>query len=158
MPSWWNCWDRWYGMKGSKKTDEGNFQACQSKKMDSSERARPSKYAGHAQRASEAASEFPSLLTVRNATANASSIHFQKRIEGPRDSLRGRAALLEVEDIYKPAASKRGLKQTSGDGSASIASRCSLPATCMHANTQFVRNNQCTGSPAAKADRDPEAR
>lgn len=49
-----------------------NFQACQSKKMDSSERARPSKYAGHAQRASEAASEFPSLLTVRNATANAS--------------------------------------------------------------------------------------
>ena len=43
-----------------------------SKKMDSSERARPSKYAGHAQRASEAASEFPSLLTVRNATANAS--------------------------------------------------------------------------------------
>eukprot|EP00435_Cladocopium_sp_Y103_P056096 s2317_g18.t2 len=108
--------------------------------IHSSERARPSKYAGHAQRGSEAASEFPSLLTVRNATANASSIHFQKRIEGSRDSLRGRAALLEVEDIYKPAASKRGLKQTSGDGSASISSRCSLPATCMHANTQRLGN------------------
>eukprot|EP00438_Fugacium_kawagutii_P012567 Skav207364 [mRNA] locus=scaffold426:254609:255849:- [translate_table: standard] len=44
----------------------------------------------------KAANDFPSLLTVRKVP-DATSIHFQKRIEGgSRDSVRGRAALLEA--------------------------------------------------------------
>ena len=52
----------------------------------------------------------------------------------------GRAALLEVEAIYKPETQSKE-------------SRCSLPETCM-SEKRFVKDRLCAkGSPVAKADR-----
>ena len=141
---WYSLWFRRFEIKQGRQ--------LRAKKMDG--QSRQSSPVKDAQRPGRrAASDFPSLLTVRSSAQNARS-HFEKRKEvedESREILRGRAALLKVEDIYQPTANapKEGRRK------ASSVSRCSLPETCMHANTQFDKNNLCCmGSPQeAKAER-----